>query len=226
MIDTAIHAEEHLPSPSESQVRATFLKARVLEWMAQLHGWCSPEKGHFLIDVVLKTRPQTVVEIGVWGGKSLIPMASALKENGEGIVFGIDPWDSKESVQWITEDANRHFWECANHEWVFQHLNQKIDEFALRDRIVLIKSTSEAAEPISGIDLLHIDGNHSQHTSYLDVVKWVPLVRPGGWILFDDMTWYENGVYTTAKASEWLDANCHKLAEFTDICTWGVWIKP
>ena len=76
------------------------------------------------------------------------------------------------------------------------------------------------------IDILHIDGNHSEQASYLDVTKWVPLVRSGGWIFFDDMTWFENGVFTTARAVEWLNANCYKLAECTDVCTWGVWIKP
>lgn len=220
------HYEDCLPAPTAEQLQTVSLKKAALDYMAQLHGWCSNEKGAFLVDLVLKTKPQTVVEIGVWGGKSLIPIATALRQNQSGVIFGIDPWSSQESVQWITEEANRNFWASANHEWVFQHLNEKIDEFALRKQIVLIKNTSEEAPPIPEIDLLHIDGNHSEHTSYLDVVKWVPLVKSGGWIVLDDMRWFENGVYTTAKASQWLDANCHKLAEFTDVCTWGVWVKP
>lgn len=226
MIQAPVHYEQNLPAPTPLQIQAGFIKTQVFECMAQLHGWCSFEKASFLVDLILKTKPKTIVEIGVWGGKSLIPMAKALKENQQGIAYGIDPWDSKESIQWIMEDANRHFWEYANHELVFQHLNEKIEQFGLRDQIILIKSTSEGAPPIHGIDLLHIDGNHSEYTSYLDVIKWVPLVSPGGWIIFDDMRWFEKDTYTTAKAGEWLNANCHKLAEFTDICTWGVWIKP
>ena len=68
--------------------------------------------------------------------------------------------------------------------------------------------------------------HHSDVTSYVDVTKWVPLMKSGSWIVFDDMTWYENGVFTTARAVEWLNAHCYKLAEFKDNSVWGIWIKP
>ena len=200
---------------------------QVVTYMEQLDGWCAPEKGCFLADLVSKTKPKVIVEIGVWGGKSLVPMAYALKLlNQGGVVYGIDPWESKESVQWIMEEANRAFWGWADHNWILQRLLEKIDQFDLGDQIGLIKSTSEKAAPIHSIDILHVDGNHSDYTSYLDVTKWVPLVNSGGWIIFDDMTWFENGQYTAARATHWLDENCIKFAEFNDVCTWGVWIKP
>lgn len=226
MIDAPSHYEEIAPLPSEERVRMDHLKQQVFDWMTHLHGWCSPEKASFLIDIVTKTKPKVIVEIGVWGGKSFIPMARALKENYGGVIYGIDPWQSAESVQWIMEDANRNFWNYANHEWVYQDLLQKVALFDLQNQVRIIRATSEAAPPIYGIDILHIDGNHSDHTSFFDVTKWVPLMNSGGWIIFDDMRWCEQGVFTTARAGQWLDANCYKLAEFTDICTWGVWIKP
>ena len=220
------HYEEIAPAPSEEQLRIGLIKNQAYAFMAELHGWCPDVRAAFFIDVIGKTKPDVIVEIGVWGGKSLIPMACALKSNQRGIIFGIDPWQSSESVQWVMIDANRNFWQNANHEWVYQDLVQKIAQFHLENQIKLIKATSEAAPAIHGIDLLHIDGNHSDPTSYLDVTKWVPLVRAGGWIVLDDMTWSENGMATEARAVEWLNANCLKLAEFTDVSTWGVWIKP
>jgi predicted O-methyltransferase YrrM len=168
------------------------------------------------------------VEIGVWGGKSLIPMACALKALGsEGTVFGIDPWDNLASIEETMEEANRDFWNYASHDIIFRSLVAKINQFELNKEIILIKNTSEDAPIIPSIDVLHIDGNHSQKKSYLDVTKWVPLMNSGGWIIFDDMTWCEKGVYTTARAVEWLDQHCIKVAQFTDIyCTWGIWVKP
>lgn len=225
-MDFPVHLEEIAPQMSEEQAKVAFVKQQAFEYMAQLHGWCSLEKAAFLVDLIAKATPQIIVEIGVWGGKSLIPMARALKENGQGVIYGIDPWEKSESVQWVMEEANRNFWDHANHEWVLQDLCQKIGLFGLQQQVQLVRSTSAAAPPIAEIDILHIDGNHSDPSSYLDVTKWVPLVKSGGWIIFDDMKWYENGTFTTARASHWLDANCHKLAEFTDICTWGVWVKP
>jgi hypothetical protein len=96
----------------------------------------------------------------------------------------------------------------------------------LEHQIKLIRGTSLEVQPIFDIDILHIDGNHSDVTSYIDVTKWVPLVKSGGWIIFDDMTWYENGKFTNARAVEWLDTHCKKIAEFQDNCVWGVWVKP
>lgn len=226
MIDCPVPYEEIAPALTYDQSRIAHMKLQIHDYMKQLHGWCSFEKADFLVDIITKSKPNLVLEIGVWGGKSLIPMARAVAENGQGIVFGIDPWQSQASVEHVMEEANRNFWEHANHEWVYQDLLAKLELFNLQAHVRLIRNTSEGAAPFGGIDLLHIDGNHSDPTSYLDVTKWVPFVNSGGWIIFDDMRWFENGVFTTARASHWLDTHCHKIAEFTDICTWGVWIKP
>ena len=83
-----------------SQEPVALSKQKALESMSQCTGWCSIAKGEFLVDLVLKHQPKVIVEIGVWGGRSLIPMASALKSLGEGIAYGIDPWDSLESAIW------------------------------------------------------------------------------------------------------------------------------
>jgi predicted O-methyltransferase YrrM len=191
-----------------------------------LQGWCSPGKMSMLIDLVLKMKPKVIVEIGVWGGKSFVPMVSALKANKSGIAYGIDPWSNEASVEEMMNEANRAYWGVVDHQAIKRELMQKIWEFQLQEYAELIQSTSEEAPPIAEIELLHIDGNHSERTSYLDVTKWVPLMKKGGIVLFDDMTWYENGVYTTARAVEWLDKNCIKIAEFSDTSVWGIWVKP
>ncbi len=221
---------DHLPPPAshyEVTKRCDASMQQVIaDHMQQLHGWCALGKATLLADMVLKTKPEVVVEIGVWGGKSLIPMAYALRKNKKGVVYGIDPWESHESVQWVLDEANRHFWQSANHHWVLQDLIAKIGQFGLEDQVHLIKASSENAPLIENIDILHIDGNHAEQTSYFDVIKWAPQVRSGGWIIFDDMKWSENGYPTTKKATDWLDEHYFKFIEITDTCTWGVWIKP
>src|SRR5579862_1209549 len=203
------------------------VRRQAFDWMGQLEGWCSDLKATTLIDLVLKTKPNIIVEIGVWGGKSLIPMACALKANKKGTIFGIDPWDSNASIEEIREEVNRAFWSYANHDVILRGLIQKIDQFDLHDQIILVKNTSEDAPIIEGIDILHVDGNHSTKKSLGDVTKWVPHMNSGGWIIFDDMTWCEQGVFTTAAAVEWLDQHCIKIGQFSDIyCVWGIWVKP
>jgi len=196
-------------------------KQKAYEAMRQLEGWCSFAKAAVLIDLILIKNPQVIVEIGVFGGKSLIPMAIALKELNKGIAFGIDPWSVSASVEGM-DNENYSWWSQINHDAFFEYLAAKIDQFGLQDQIQLIRQTSEQADLIYNIDLLHLDGNHSEKCACLDVEKWVPLVTRGGIIAFDDTNWS-----TTQKAVEWLDTHCIRWVEFIENDhAWGLWIKP
>ncbi len=196
------------------------VKNQAFAYMDKLEGWCTKNKASLLIDLIFMLKPQTVVEIGVFGGKSLVPMAYALKVVGTGKAFGIDPWDSIESTEGM-DGINREWWSQVDHQKILQNLQVNIAKFKLENQIELIRSTSEDAPPIPNIDILHIDGNHSEKASTLDVNKWVPLVRTGGIIIFDDMTWGTNG-----NAVKWLDENCIQLVSFHEDNDWGIWIKP
>lgn len=204
----------------------TRVKQQAFGLMNQLEGWCSFEKAAVLIDIILQSKPETIVEIGVYGGKSLVPMAYALEVNGKGEIFGIDPWATEESLKGIKNASSEYFWgSWVDHSAVMQNLINKIDQFNLQDRITLVRSSSEAADPIENIDILHIDGNHSDEASYLDVTKWAPLVKKGGFIILDDVTWFEEDAYTQARSINWLDKNCAKIAEFKGANVWGIWRK-
>jgi len=195
-------------------------KQEAFSSMRQLEGWCSQEKAAILVDLIFQTDAKTVVEIGVFGGKSLIPMAFAMKYKGSGICYGVDPWSADESLVGM-DGVNADWWGHLDHEMIYRGLAKKIDEFALTDEIVLIRETSKDAPEIDEIDVLHIDGNHSEETSMIDVTKWVPLVKKGGFVIFDDMTWG-----TQARAVAWLDDHCIKVAEYSGDNVWGIWVKP
>ena len=199
---------------------AASLKERAFAAMTQLEGWCTVNKASILIDLILIKEPQVVVEIGVFGGKSLIPMAFALKEIGQGKIFGIDPWSNDASTEGM-DGENYRWWQQVDHDLILAGLLDKIVQFKLFSQIQLIRERAEHTAPIHNIDILHIDGNHSEESAYTDVQKWIPLVKRGGIIIFDDTKWI-----TTQKAMAWLDTECIKLAEFTEANGWGIWIKP
>jgi predicted O-methyltransferase YrrM len=202
------------------------MKYNAFSMMDQLEGWCSHDKASILMDLILNSNPDVIVEIGVFGGKSLIPMAYALKTIGKGLIYGIDPWDSEESIRGLENPVNKNWWGHLDHSQILRGLIQKMHDFDLIRQIQLIQDTSINAYPIPNIDILHIDGNHSEQASYQDVLKWAPLVKKGGWIIFDDINWVENGYATTAAATQWLDAHCMKFGEYQDPgSTWGIWIK-
>lgn len=220
----AVSHFEQLIFTSDREVN---IKQVALSYMQQLDGWCSDAKASFLINTILKNQPEVVVEIGVFGGKSLVPMAYALKMNQKGKIYGIDPWETFHSLAYMSDESNRTYWQNIDHSEIMQKLVQKISQFDLQNQILLIKKSSQEAEPINSIDLLHIDGNHSEEASYLDITKWVPLVKKGGWIILDDLNWNENGVYTQTKSIDYLNTNCTKIIESHNSIdgSWGVWMK-
>jgi predicted O-methyltransferase YrrM len=224
MIDYADYQPPYHYESMEIKSAALLQKERVKQdaykAMEKLEGWCTQYKASILIDLIYQIEAKTVVEVGVWGGKSLIPMAYALKGLGSGIAYGIDQWSETESANGM-DGVNLRWWSSVDHEAIYQGLVNKIHEFKLGRQIQLVRSSSEAAEPIANIDLLHIDGNHSEKTSLYDVCKWVPLVRSGGIIIFDDTTWG-----TTGAAVQWLNNNCIKLSDHHEKNDWGVWMKP
>lgn len=200
--------------------QTALLKHMVYHAMDQLEGWCPRSKASVMMDLVLLMKPETVVEIGVFGGKSLVPMAFAMRENKRGMAYGIDPWMTSASVEGMT-GINADWWGSIDHEMIMIGLESKMYQFGLENYMKLIRATSEDAEPIYNIDILHIDGNHSEETSMVDVLKWVPLVRKGGVIIFDDLNWD-----TTGKAVQYLNKHCVKLAELKGDNIWGIWVKP
>src|SRR3990167_6389147 len=189
-------------------------------YMKQLEGWCTSTKASILIDLIYLLKPDKIVEIGVWGGKSLVPMGCALKANEKGIVVGIDPWKNEESIKGQSK-TNREYWQAVDHVGVMEALNQKISAFSLNKYISLVRDTSENAAPIYDIDILHIDGNHSVESALIDLRKWVPLVKKGGLVIFDDMYWAGQ-----KEPVEWLNSHCIQFAMYKGTCQWGIWIKP
>ena len=59
------------------------VKEEAFQAMGELEGWCTRHKASVMMDLIFWTKPKVVVEIGVWGGKSLIPMAFAVKALGD-----------------------------------------------------------------------------------------------------------------------------------------------
>lgn len=219
-ISPLYHIENICAKKPHTICDSIIMKQNALDVMGQLEGWCSREKAFVLMDLLLEIRPQVVLEVGVFGGKSLIPMAFALKHNQKGKIIGIDPWDAQISTEGL-EVEHAEWWLSIDHEAILQHLITKIKEHDLDGYIELIRATSiDAHIKAKEIDVLHIDGNHSDMASYIDVTKWVPLVKKGGLIIFDDLDWH-----TTARAIQWLDEHCTRVTEFRGVNVWAIWIK-
>jgi len=179
---------------------------------ASLHGWCSEEKATRLFDLVRAERPTVLVEVGVFGGRSLLPMAYACRENGHGRVTGIDAWDAIAATEYATEEVNDRWWTDIDYTAVKASYLRYMLDAGLAAQVRSIEADARrVASAFDCIDLLHIDGAHSLMAAATDVVNYVPRVRPGGIVVFDDVDWD-----TTRPAVDMLHNSCDVIDELRE----------
>ena len=169
------------------------LKQVVCQELPTIEGWCSKEKALNFIDLVLQTKPDVCVEIGIFGGASVFPVAATLQYLGKGVIVGIDPWDKIECIKYfdpIEDREHLEWWGKVNLQRIKETYFNLIAKHGFEEICVTLPTTSEkAATEIGIIDILYIDGNHSEITSTQDVMLYLPKVRKGGYIWMDDALW-------------------------------------
>lgn len=190
-------------------------KQHVLTTVPKMHGWCSQEKTGKLMDLVLKEKPKVCVELGAFGGASILPVATALRLLENGVIYCVDPWDRLEAVRYfnpLKDKVNIEYWLQTDFGDVYKRFLHIINTWQLNKYCVILQKTSaDAAEDIKGpIDFLHIDGNHSEIISLLDVQTYLPKVRRGGYICYNDCFWPER-----IAAMDLLLESC-EFIQFTD----------
>lgn len=190
--------------------------------LPQIHGWCTLEKAKKLIEVVEKLKPDICVEIGVFGGASLIPQALALSKNKKGKIYGIDPWTNESALEEMVSAEHRKWWKDLDIEYVYKECLRNIEKLGIKKYCEIIRDKSENVHnkfQDESVDVLHIDGNHSEALSYKDAVLYLPKVKKGGYIMFDDIWWAEQGNYvTTRKAIIHLLEKCDKVELINNDC--------
>lgn len=168
------------------------LKQEIVNTITPLTGWCTAEKAIAMAELVLEKHPLTVVEIGVFGGRSLIPQAMALRENKKGVIYGIDSWRTDDTVEGNLSEKDKEWWTknvdlhgihagCMNAIWAA----------GVEKQCVIIRNASQHVPKLfpGGIDILHIDGCHSEQSSVRDVQLYLPQMNYGGLVWFDDSSW-------------------------------------
>ena len=123
-------------------------------------------------------KPETCVEIGSARGRSACHVGLALRENGRGKLWAIDPhrptdWNDDASVD------------------TFGILTRNLGRLGLRRFVEVVRgdSVSAAASWTRPIDLLFIDGDHSYDGVKRDWEAFVPFVSPFGVVVFHDTLW-------------------------------------
>ena len=131
-------------------------------------------------------KPVTYLEIGVFEGMSLVWMMQKVLTHPESRAIGVDPWLMTCKL------------ESDKMEEVMVRAHHNLSPWS--DRCELVRSNSfevlRAAPRYrggkyglknNGVDLCMIDGNHGALGVLSDALLCFSVVKPGGWMLFDDV---------------------------------------
>jgi len=180
-----------------------------------IKGWCPKEKALKMASLV---KPNDVcIELGVYGGRSLLPLCLMTKNK----VFGVDAWSKNASLDGENKKENDDWWSNVNY---YEMYNYTINLMKKHNCIncSLLRMTSEEAIGHffdNSIDLIHQDSNHSEQISCLEVELYENKLKPGGFWVFDDTDWD-----TTKKAQERLIEKNFVL--INDYGNWKIFQKP
>jgi predicted O-methyltransferase YrrM len=142
----------------------------------------SPEQGRIVYDHVRATRPAEVLELGTAHGVGAAYLAAGLDDNGAGRLTTVDfagaAYDpSPEAVLaragvaarvQVVRDFSSYTW------WLKEQVQARSDR-------------AGNVEPL--YDFVYLDGAKHWTIDGLAVVLVEKLLRPGGWLLMDDLDW-------------------------------------
>lgn len=163
-----------------------------------LDGWCPVEKAQWLAKWIVGHWCASVVEIGVFGGRSLIPMALAMQEvrrlrgSWPGRVVGVDSYSNADSVESDFTEEGKKWWGAVDLVAIKKRCESAIEEIGLKDvcSLMIVSSGVGVTHFADGtLDLVHVDGGHSEPQSTGDVKLWWPKLRMGGVMVMDDTHW-------------------------------------
>ena len=131
----------------------------------------------FAYDLMAQLLPRTFVELGTDRGESYFAFCQSVLENKTDTqCFAIDHWHG---------DAHAGSYDETTFKDVTAHNRTHYAPFSALIRSTFDEALDRFAE--GSIDLLHIDGHHTEEAVRHDLEAWLPKLRPGGILLLHDI---------------------------------------
>jgi predicted O-methyltransferase YrrM len=149
-----------------------------------LSGWFFPEEATIYQQLASRVQAGTVVEIGVWKGRSISNILDICRANRNRLV-AIDTWqladDDPDFLEARSRDIRQVFIENLR---ILGHL----------DTVEILREDSAQAATHfddGSVDLLFLDADHSYEAVKRDLCAWRPKMKPGGTLAGHDYIWKE-----------------------------------
>lgn len=162
---------------------------KVLKVRKAIDGWTFEDKSRYMFDIVLESKPIVAVEVGVWRGLSIASFCAASLITGTK-VWAIDPW----SEQAIAENGYNHSLSerQVQLDAIADQFKRDFKVLGLDANMSVLRKTSWDASfdfKDDSIDILHLDGAHTEWDSSRDLIAWTPKIKTGGLFIMDDANW-------------------------------------
>jgi predicted O-methyltransferase YrrM len=153
----------------------------------QIHGWCTREKANKIMSIIADTKPSLCVELGVFGGRSLLAIGLAAKNAR---VIGVDAWSKPASLEGTNDKANEEWWSKLDYNSMYAYTVNLMKSNRLSVELWRNKSNEVSGRfQDESIGFLHQDSNHSEEITCEEVELYWNKVRKGGIWVFDDINW-------------------------------------
>lgn len=118
------------------------------------------ELRQYVYDHIKKYKPKVVVEVGTHKGVTSLWMSEALRENGEGMLYTVDPIDFE--------------------------FNKTLEDFPELKPFVKYEQKMGTELDVRDIDFVFIDGFHEYENVLQEIVHFTPRLSQKAFILFHD----------------------------------------
>ena len=155
--------------------------ARIVEGIPAPH--TSVSRGRVLYEHIRKNRPRDLLELGTARGGSAVFIAAALEATGTGHLTSVDStrW------QWLDPTPQEVLGKAGLSDWVT--LDKRFSSYTWFLKAEIEKRLGASGSVRPGYDFIFLDGSKNWSTDGLAVVLAEKLLRPGGWLLLDDLGW-------------------------------------
>lgn len=176
-----------IPIPAE--IRSIYAGIEKLPLTVDLQGWNSD--GPIFQDVILRTKPRVIVEVGSWKGASAVHMATLTKTLGlDTVIYAVDCWMPPIGVG-LGEYPKTHIPPRFDTPGMYEQFLFNVKAMGCDDRIIPVRGLTRC---IAGLlrhwgvsaQALYVDASHDEESVYGDLVAFWPIVEKGGIMFGDD----------------------------------------
>lgn len=142
----------------------------------------SSSRARSLYDFVVENECRDILELGFLHGKSTCYLAAAVEELGSGSVLTMDREIAKKrrpNIETLLEQTGLHGWVrpvYAAHSFTWELM-----------KVIEASTLDGCCRP--RFDFCFLDGGHTWDVTGFAFFLVEKLLKPGGWLLFDDLRW-------------------------------------